>query len=135
MTSITLGAVPPRHSGMAASATNTSRELGAVFGVAVLGALVNAHLSGDLTSRLQRLHIPSNFISIVINAIENGTVPGGVTGGSSIEDRVIEAAYGAFRSGLEIALITSGILMLIAAMIAAVTLNPHRLQETQERDF
>jgi len=104
-------------------------------GVAVLGALVNAHLSGDLTSRLQRLHIPSNFISIVINAIEHGTVPGGITGGSSIEDRVIAATYGAFRSGLEIALITSGTLMLVAAMIAAVTLNPHRLQETQARDF
>jgi hypothetical protein len=115
---------------MAASATNTSRELGAVFGVAVLGALVNAHLSVDLTGRLQRLGVPSNFISIVINAIENGTVPGGVSGGGTIEDRVIEAAYGAFRSGLEVALVTSGILMFLAALIAAVTLSPQRLQES-----
>jgi hypothetical protein len=107
-----------------ASTTNASRELGAVFGVAVLGALVNAHLSGDLTSRLQRLHIPSNFISIIINPIENVTVPGAVRGGSSIEDRVIEAAYGAFRSGLEVALVTSGLAMLGAELIAAVTLNP-----------
>jgi EmrB/QacA subfamily drug resistance transporter len=123
MTSVALSEVPPEQSGMAASATNTSRELGAVFGVAVLGALVNAHLTADLTSRLKVLQIPSNFISIVINAIENGTVPGGVQGGSSIEDHVIEAAYGAFRAGLEEALVTAGLAMLVAALISAMTLG------------
>lgn len=126
MTSVALAEVPPERSGMAASATNTSRELGAVFGVAVLGALVNAHLTADLTSRLKVLKIPSNFISIVIGAIENGTVPGGVAGGSTIEDRVIEAAYGAFRSGLEEALVTAGIAMLVAAIIAATSLGGGR---------
>lgn len=123
MTSVVLAEVPPEHSGMAASATNTSRELGAVFGVAVLGALVNAHLTGDLTSRLRTLHIPSNFIAIVIGAVETGTVPGGVQGASTIEERVIQAAYGAFRSGLEEALVTSGIAMLIAGVIGAATLR------------
>jgi EmrB/QacA subfamily drug resistance transporter len=123
MTSVPLGEVPPEHSGMAASTTNTSRELGAVFGVAILGALVNAHLTGDLTLRLRSLHIPSNFISIIINAIETGTVPGGVRGGSTIEDQVIQAAYGAFRSGLQEALLTAGVAMLVAGLIAAITLG------------
>ncbi|HUZ21867.1 MAG TPA: MFS transporter [Acidimicrobiales bacterium] len=123
VTSVALGAVPPEHSGMAASATNTSRELGAVFGIAVLGALVNAHLTSDLTHRLQVLKIPANFTSIIISAIETGTVPSGVSGGGSIEDKVIEAAYGAFRSGLEVALVASGIAMLVVAVVAATTLR------------
>jgi predicted MFS family arabinose efflux permease len=126
VTSVALGAVPAEHSGMAASATNTSRELGAVFGVAVLGALVNAHLTSDLTMRLKVLQIPANFISIVITAVETGTVPSGVGGGGSggsIEDRVIEAAYHAFRSGLQEALIIAGLGMLIAAFVAAITLG------------
>ena len=89
---------------MAASATNTSRELGAVFGVAVLGALVNAHLTSGLTGRLHALEIPANFISIIINAVETGIVPSGVKGGGTIEDKVIVAAYAAFRSGLQTAL-------------------------------
>ncbi|MCU1492684.1 MAG: transporter [Acidimicrobiaceae bacterium] len=122
-TSVTLSVVPPERSGMAASATNTSRELGAVFGVAVLGALVNAHLSTDLTSRLRALKIPPNFISIVINAVETGVVPSGVKGGGTIEDNVIHAAYGAFRSGLEIALLASGAALLAAALVAAITLG------------
>ena len=125
-TSVVLGTVAPERSGMAASATNTSRELGAVFGVAVLGALVNAHLTSDLTHRLHVLKIPNNFVSIVINTIETGTVPSGVRGGGSIEDRVIEAAYGAFRSGLEIALLASGVALLLVALVAAVTLREVR---------
>jgi predicted MFS family arabinose efflux permease len=127
VTSVSLGAVPPERSGMAASATNTSRELGAVFGVAVLGALVNAHLTSDLTRRLQALKIPANFISVAITAIETGSVPSGVhAGGSdaSIENKVIVAAYGAFRSGLQIALVASGVALLVAALVAATTLRP-----------
>ena len=124
MTSVALSEVPAERSGMAASATNTSRELGAVFGVAVLGALVNAHLTGDLTHRLKVLKIPTNFISIIINAVETGTVPSGVNNGGSIEDHVIRAADGAFRSGLEQSLVVSGLGMLIAAGIAVRTLSP-----------
>ena len=54
-TSSALSAVPPERSGMAASTTNTSREVGAVTGVAVLGALVSARLSSDIVARLQAL--------------------------------------------------------------------------------
>ena len=75
ITSWALSAVRPGRSGMAASATNTSREIGAVLGVAVLGALVNFQLYAHLTERLRHLGIPADFHSIVINAIETGAVP------------------------------------------------------------
>ena len=128
MTSVALSEVPPERSGMAASATNTSRELGAVFGVAVLGALVNAQLTGALTQRLRELKIPTNFFSTIISAVETGTVPTGVAPGhgtgNAIEDHVIEAVYGAFRSGLEQSLVVAGLGMLVAAIIAVQTLGP-----------
>ena len=123
VTTVALARVPPERSGMAASATNTSRELGAVFGTAVLGALVNAHLTHDLTHRLKVLQIPPNFIAIVIHAIETGVVPPGKTGGSSIEDKVIHAAYSAFRDGLEVALLASGAALIAVAVVAAASLR------------
>jgi hypothetical protein len=123
VTSVTLAVVPAERSGMAASATNTSRELGAVFGVAVLGAMVNANLTAGLTKRLHVLKIPANFISVIINAVETGIVPSGLKGGGTIEDKVIVAAYAAFRSGLKTALLTSGIALLVGAVIAAGTVR------------
>lgn len=130
ITSIALGEVPPARSGMAASATNTSRELGAVFGVAVLGALVNANLHGDLTDRLRALHIPANFISIVINAVETGSVPSGVTtrgtGVPAIEVQVIHAAYAAFHAGLNESLAVASVGLAVAgAVVAACTSRQH----------
>ncbi len=124
VTAAVLALVPAEHSGMAASASNTSRQLGAVFGVAVLGALVNAHLTSDLGARLRTLGIPANFQSIVIHAVENGTIPAGghLTGKQAsygpIVQRVIGAAYGAFHSGLDTALLASALLILVAGAIS-----------------
>jgi EmrB/QacA subfamily drug resistance transporter len=128
VTSSVLAAVPAERSGMAASATNTSREIGAVTGVAVLGALVNAELQATLTSKLNRLGIPPNFQAIVIHAIETGAVPpagtsvGAPPGEGSLVRQVIQAAYTAFQAGLHVALYVSAGLVLGAGILAAVTL-------------
>jgi len=75
VTSSALSAVPPERSGMAASATNTSREIGALTGVAVLGSLVISRLHSSLTVQLNHLGIPAQFQTLVINAIETGQIP------------------------------------------------------------
>jgi EmrB/QacA subfamily drug resistance transporter len=131
VTSSALGAVPPEHSGMAASATNTSREIGAVTGVAILGALVNAQLRSDLTSRLRHLGIPAIYRSVVIKALETGGVPssgntagaGGAAaaGQGTLVQKVIHAAYDAFGSGLHVALFLSAGLVIAAGLLVAVT--------------
>ena len=133
ITSSALSAVPPERSGMAASAANTSREIGAVLGVAVLGALVNSQLHADLTSRLRQLGIPANFQAIVINAIETGTVPpnsqaasaGGAAGQgqAKLVQDVIHAAYAAFYSGLQAALFVSAGLVLAAGLFTLIMLK------------
>ncbi len=133
VTSAVLGLVPPERSGMAASATNTSRQLGAVFGTAILGAIVNAHLTSDLAGRLNQLGIPANFQAIVIDAIEKGTVPGGAPASATaaygpIVQQVINAAYGAFRAGLHVALLGSAVLIAGAALVTLVTVR----QDTAE---
>ena len=121
---------------MAASAANTSREIGAVTGVAILGALVNAQLHSNLISGLRQLGIPANFQSIIINGIETGTVPsnghttsaGGAAaaGHASLVQAVIRAAYSAFYAGLRAALFLSAFLVLAAGVFALVALGGRR---------
>ena len=124
-TSTALSVVPAEHSGMAASMTNTSRELGAVAGVAVLGSVMNGQLTVNLAHRLTAIGIPKQFQSIVISAVETGSVHSEANayhGGGSPEAIVnkVVAAYGAFGSGLDLALLTAGSLVLAAAVIAAL---------------
>jgi EmrB/QacA subfamily drug resistance transporter len=132
VTSSVLGAAPAQQSGMAASAANTSREIGAVTGVAVLGALTYAQLNADLTARLNELGVPPQFQSIVITAVETGGVPSNgngtdnpaAAGQGDIVQKVINAAYKAFETGLHASLYLSAGLMLVAAVLAATTLRP-----------
>ena len=126
VTSSALSAVPPERSGMAASATNTSREIGALTGVAVLGSLVISRLHSSLTGQLNHLGIPAQFQTLVINAIETGQVPQNTSayaGYGKIVQEVIGAAYAAFHDGLHAALYVSAGLALAAGLLAFFTLR------------
>ena len=129
VTSSVLGAVPAERSGMAASATNTSREFGAVTGIAILGAVVNAELRSGLVSRMTHLGASAALQQYVLQVIETGSVSlghGGSTGGSSPLDQIIQAGYAAFTSALHDALYLSAALLAGAALLSAVTLRQRR---------
>jgi hypothetical protein len=123
MTSAVLGGMPAALSSMAASATNTSRQIGSVAGVAALGAMVNAHLTGDLATRLAHIGITGGAQALIINAVETGG--GGGNGGIDIAHPpailapIVNAAAGAFRTGLHQALLVSALLMVLAALVTA----------------
>ena len=131
ITSSVLTAVPPQRSGMAASATNTSREVGAVIGVAVLGSIVNGQLHSNLIARLHQLpSVPKALYSYIIQGIETGAEPSNgnasaqaPTGQAKVVQEVIHAAYSAFQSGLHVALYLSAALMAGVAILALVTLH------------
>jgi EmrB/QacA subfamily drug resistance transporter len=124
ITSAALTAVPPQRSGMAASATNTSREVGAVVGVAVLGAIVNAQLHSYLDVRLKRLGIPPAFEKVIIQGVETGKAPAGsnpAAGYGKIVQEVLNAAYSAFHQGLHVALELSAALVFAVAIGTGLT--------------
>ena len=121
--------IPAANSGMAASTINTSRELGAVTGVAILGSIVNGQLTVNLTHRLIQIGIPPAFRQEIITAVITGDVnakAAKISGESNaairaIIKKVVNAAFGAFTHGLNIALSTSGLLLLVSGGIAYFT--------------
>ena len=136
VTSTPLTVVRPEHSGMAASVTNTSREMGAVFGVAVLGSIVNSKLTGQLAARLKAIGIPPSFQNLVIHAVTGGGIGSGGAASQAehsknaaiakIATKVVNAAYEAFGSGLHIALEISGVLLLVGALVAVTMVHTPR---------
>jgi EmrB/QacA subfamily drug resistance transporter len=130
ITSSVLAVVPPERSGMAASTTNTSREVGAVMGVAILGAVVIGKLQTALLASLIALKLPRYVYPIVINGVLTGQVPS-VHGSSSqappgqgkLVSQVIHATYSAFLSGLHDALYLSAGLVAAAGVLAAITIR------------
>jgi MFS family permease len=130
-TSSAMSAIPPERSGMAASTTNTAREIGAVTGVAILGAIVNAKLTNDITASLQRFHFGPALPGIrklVITGVETGQAPsasgnGGIAAAyGKVGTEVLQAAYSAFEDGLHIALYLSAALVFAAGVFSFVVL-------------
>jgi len=130
VTAAALSVIDPRHSGMAASTTNTSRELGAVVGVAALGSVVNGQLTVELVRRLTAIGIPRQFQAEVIAAVTTGSLSSkaaGVAHGNAAVARIIaeveHAAYNAFGTGLHLSLGAAGGLLIVSAVIAMGTMR------------
>jgi EmrB/QacA subfamily drug resistance transporter len=137
MTAAVLTLVPSEQSGMAASTVNTSRELGGVFGVAVLGAVVNAQLTSGLNEKLVNLHIPLVYRNVVIQFVTTGgnitsaeNSPG-VKGHERLIAKVLLAAEGSAGHGVHLALEIAGGIVLAAAVVAAFAAR-HRVVRVEE---
>src|SRR5437879_3055351 len=139
MTAAVLTLVPSEQSGMAASTVNTSRELGGVFGVAVLGAVVNAQLTSGLNEKLVNLHIPLVYRNVVIQFVTTGgnitsaeNSPG-VKGHEKLIAKVLLAAEGSAGHGVHLALEVAGGIVLAAAVVAAFAAR-HRVVRVEEAE-
>jgi EmrB/QacA subfamily drug resistance transporter len=131
ITSVALSILPARHSGMAASATTTSREVGTVVGVAALGSLFNTQLINYLTERLVELGVPEEFRDLIITSVLTGQAPVGAAEAQAqygdVVTKVISAAYDAVHSGVSISLLVAGCVILLSGVVAWLTFSLDRL--------
>ena len=133
VTAAVLDAVPPQRSGMAASAANTSREIGAVAGASILGALVFSQLSSTLDRHINSLPVSAadkaavmGFKPLIIKVLETGQIDKYLSQYSSqggLIAQVEGAAYGAFGDGLHAALYLSAGLVILSGLLAFFTLG------------
>jgi EmrB/QacA subfamily drug resistance transporter len=79
MTAAVMASVPPQHAGVASAATNTSRELGGVFGIALLGAVVTNAFTRAFQSDLVARGFAPAVASKVAEAGGNGFAAGAGT--------------------------------------------------------
>jgi EmrB/QacA subfamily drug resistance transporter len=120
LTAAVLGHVPAARSGMAASATNTARQIGSVLGVAALGAIVNSYLTSDLK------HTLGSGSGFIIDLLQKGGrdaagQQGNLAHPPDVIKPIVDAAKNAFREGLHAALLVSALLILLSAIITAIT--------------
>ncbi|HET9079759.1 MAG TPA: MFS transporter [Trebonia sp.] len=133
VTAAVLDAVPPERSGMAASAANTSREIGAVAGASILGSLVFSQLNSTLNSHINALHVSAAdkaailaFKPLIIQVLETGQIDKYLKQYASqggLIAQVENAAYAAFGDGLRAAFYLSAGLVIFAGLLAAFTLG------------
>ena len=75
MTSAVMSTVPVTQAGMASATLNTTRQVGGVFGIAVLGAVVTDIFASRLETALGALNLPPAVTAKILQAAAAGPGP------------------------------------------------------------
>ena len=121
MTAAVTSTVPRQRAGMASGTTNATREVGGVFGIALLGAIVTHWFSTDLAAALARLPLADGARSRIVALASHG---GGTAAGSApsgVDPALVHRAIDtSFVYGIHVALGVSATALLCGAVLSAL---------------
>jgi EmrB/QacA subfamily drug resistance transporter len=117
MSTAAMNSVDRTKAGVASGTLSMSRMVGGTFGVAVMGALVTAIGTADLTSSLP--HVPAATRATIANALASG----GSDTGAHVSGQIVAATNHAFVSALSTGLTVSATTAVVAAILAAVLIE------------
>ena len=106
---------------MASATSNASREVGGVFGIALLGAIVTHFFASNLRTSLEKLPLPAGVKDQIVTlagqggGTAKGTLPAGVD--AQALHHIVDSA---FVSGMHVAFWVSAGILLSGAVIAAL---------------
>jgi DHA2 family methylenomycin A resistance protein-like MFS transporter len=127
ITSAVLAATPPQRAGLASSMVNTSRQVGSVLGIAVLGAVVENQEAQNLASNFTGLHIPAHLGDTLANAIATAGADAGQLHLATRLPLAVSALRGiigqSFTEALHPSFVISGVALLVVAALAALLLG------------
>ncbi|MCA1727163.1 MAG: MFS transporter [Actinobacteria bacterium] len=136
MTAAVMASVSPNRAGVASAATNTSREMGGVFGIALLGALVTSAFNRGFPSRLVEAGFPADVAErIALNAGE-GSAAGGITvetvlqqapAGTTVQQAqaVVDAGKEAFVHAMHVGIVVAAAFAFLAAIVSFIWVRSH----------
>ena len=136
MTAAVMGTVPPQRAGMASATSNASREIGGVFGIALLGAIVTHVFSSNVAKAVSGLGLPPAIRDAIVTQASHGseraaggTLPPGVNAAA------LHAAIGdSFVSGMHVAMAVAGSALLAGATVAFFTIRGQQVLRQGMRD-
>ena len=136
MTAAVMSTVPRQRAGMASATSNASREIGGVFGIALLGAIVTRVFSQDVAKAIRGLGLPPAIRDAIVAQASQGSeraaggaLPPGVNGAA------LHAAIGeSFVSGMHVAMAVAGSALLVGAAVAFFTIGSPQQQHGEVRE-
>ena len=131
ITTAAMSTVPTVRSGMASATVNTTRQVGGVFGIAVIGSIVTGHFLAGLQASLDSLNVSPFIAEKIMESARQGSAAAN-NANQSIPGVDMDAIRHAFRysftSGIHRGLLYAGIVVLVGALIGAIMIRgtaPH----------
>jgi EmrB/QacA subfamily drug resistance transporter len=124
ITTAVMSTVPVGRSGMAAATTNTMRQVGGVFGIAVLGSVVTSSFSSALAASFKAMNLPSALAAKVAEMAQEGRTTTDIPSIPGLDvSAVVAAVKDDFTAALHHAVWVAGLVLLAGAVVAAVMIR------------
>jgi EmrB/QacA subfamily drug resistance transporter len=138
MTAAVMNSVGPQRAGLGSAMTNTSREVGGVLGIAVLGTILTTRLKDAFAPALSALRLPAPLEARIAEAASHGTLDPRLLEGLPPATRtgVTQAFATSFMDGFHLALIVGACVLLAGAVVAFVWIPSggfHRDEDEADR--
>jgi EmrB/QacA subfamily drug resistance transporter len=119
MTAAVMNSVGPQRAGLGSAMTNTSREVGGVLGIALLGTILTTKLKGSFGPAIAGLGLsPSQQAAVAVSAGHGQLELNGLGLSASQQQGIFHAFGSSFMDGFHFALSVGGIVLLVAAVVA-----------------
>ena len=124
VSSAAMSAVPADHSGAGSGILNSSRQVGAAVGLAVLGSLSVATASHAWRASLGAFPEAARAqAAALVQQVAGGEGPAVA---AAVGPGALAPAFDAFVAGYRVALLIAGLLLLVGAAVACIGLRPRR---------
>jgi EmrB/QacA subfamily drug resistance transporter len=126
ITSAVMARVPPEQAGSASGVLSTTRQIGSVLGISVIGAVFTNNLVSNLTGAVTGLPIPPSAKEQILANFSGGTLSMGAMGPQGTGPFAEQAAAlfrQAFAESVSSSLFVPMVLCFVGAVVAAVFLK------------
>jgi len=122
MTAAVMNSVGRERAGLGSAMTNTSREVGGVLGIAVLGAILTTQLKSSFAPAVQGLGLAPAQLQAIGDSAKHGVLTPESLAALGLTPAQIEGVAAAFRDafmqGFRPALLFAGTVLLLAAIVS-----------------
>jgi EmrB/QacA subfamily drug resistance transporter len=130
-TNSVMGAVPVGQSGIGSALNNTTRQIGAALGVAILGTLMNATYLSRIDAVNWPTKLPAQAMETIRSSIQGAHIVAQNIPNPQLSQLIINQSNEAFTAGSSHALVVAAIIMVITSIITLIIL-PSQVRNHKE---
>jgi len=130
-TNSVMGSIPVSQSGIGSAMNNTTRQVGAALGVAILGSILNATYLAWIDAVSWPAQLPAEAMEAIRNSIQGAHIVAQQVPVPQLAQMIIDQSNEAFTAGSADALLVATVILAITAVITLIIL-PSRVRGPKE---
>jgi EmrB/QacA subfamily drug resistance transporter len=130
-TNSVMGSIPVSQSGIGSAMNNTTRQVGAALGVAILGSILNATYLSRIDAVSWPARLPAQAVEAIRGSIQGAHIVAQQVPVPQLSQMIIDQSNQAFTAGAADALLVATIVLAVTAVIALIIL-PQRVRGPKE---